>query len=40
MNLSFTDRMSPFLSASETMLVMFMMSVRTRSSDSTSFRRA
>jgi hypothetical protein len=33
-------RMSPFLSASETMLVMFMMSVRTFSSVSTSSSRA
>ena len=40
MNLSFTVRMSPFLSPSETMLVTFMMSVRTLSSDSTSARRA
>jgi hypothetical protein len=40
MNLSLMLRMSPFLSASETMLVTFMMSVRTFSSVSTSSSRA
>ena len=38
MNLSLTLRMSPFLSASETMLVSFAMAVRTFSSASTSLQ--